>query len=171
MPFAVVSVKTLAPEFALFLNTVNVPLSPGPMSLNDEVEYVLVLLTTATVVPAATFLLLDVLSTCVKLHILKVDTLFAVSVVVEPGNTGGEAGTNLPKTWFNNESPFVNVVDVVSVTALLTKVPVVFEPSVIAFPTTTILLAAMNAALAVFLAVWSTELDAAAFAAAKAAFA
>ena len=54
--------------------------------------------------------------------------------MLEDGNAGGPGGTNLPNTLLINESPFVTVVSVVSVTALLTNRPTVFAPRVIVLP-------------------------------------
>ena len=48
--------------------------------------------------------------------------------VFPPGKFGGLGGTNLPKITFNCAMPLVTLVPVVSVTALLTRLPAVGVP-------------------------------------------
>jgi hypothetical protein len=54
------------------------------------------------------------------------------------GKVGGAGGTNFPSTVFNCVIPSVTVVDVVKVTALLTRFPSVLVPMAIALPITPI---------------------------------
>jgi hypothetical protein len=54
--------------------------------------------------------------------------------VLEPGNGGGLGGTSLPSTKFNFEIASVTVVDVVSVTALLTNAGAELAPNTIVLP-------------------------------------
>ena len=112
-----------------FLTTLTTPESARPTFAIVFVLYNADLLTKATVLPAATALLEEVLSVWVTVVILYDDNVW-IAILEALLIAGGLAGTNFPSTWFNWVILSVTVVSVVSVTALLTNVPIIVFPKV-----------------------------------------